>query len=122
MLCRCCSFLSTWFVFFFLMIRRPPRSTLFPYTTLFRSELRPLREHCQRRVAAHRSNSLVPVRGHRRQQQPEVLVRIAKRLLSSEYGGVIQVCCDPRRGNALEGNQIILEPLSVRVLVRKLMF
>src|SRR5215471_20561707 len=29
-----CSFL---FVFFFLMIRRPPRSTLFPYTTLFRS-------------------------------------------------------------------------------------
>src|SRR2546430_272924 len=28
---RCC-------LFFFLMIRRPPRSTLFPYTTLFRSE------------------------------------------------------------------------------------
>src|SRR3712207_7012434 len=27
------------FIFFFLMIRRPPRSTLFPYTTLFRSEL-----------------------------------------------------------------------------------
>src|SRR5947207_14868163 len=25
--------------FFFLMLRRPPRSTLFPYTTLFRSEL-----------------------------------------------------------------------------------
>src|SRR2546428_3863249 len=28
---------ATSFVFFFLMIRRPPRSTLFPYTTLFRS-------------------------------------------------------------------------------------
>src|SRR3712207_8476956 len=27
--------------FFFLMIRRPPRSTLFPYTTLFRSRLDP---------------------------------------------------------------------------------
>src|SRR5215471_21171900 len=27
--------------FFFLMIRRPPRSTLFPYTTLFRSPARP---------------------------------------------------------------------------------
>src|SRR5688572_31067631 len=26
------------FFYFFLMIRRPPRSTLFPYTTLFRSE------------------------------------------------------------------------------------
>src|SRR5438874_11806811 len=30
----CFSFLI---LFFFLMIRRPPRSTLFPYTTLFRS-------------------------------------------------------------------------------------
>src|SRR2546426_2016386 len=29
--------------FFFLMIRRPPRSTLFPYTTLFRSSLLPSR-------------------------------------------------------------------------------
>src|SRR3990170_4672389 len=30
--------LARWFrLFFFLMIRRPPRSTLFPYTTLFRS-------------------------------------------------------------------------------------
>src|SRR5688572_32546791 len=28
---------SFFLVFFFLMIRRPPRSTLFPYTTLFRS-------------------------------------------------------------------------------------
>src|SRR2546426_2149309 len=27
-------------LFFFLMIRRPPRSTLFPYTTLFRSRFR----------------------------------------------------------------------------------
>src|SRR5258708_24417916 len=26
-------------LFFFLMIRRPPRSTLFPYTTLFRSNI-----------------------------------------------------------------------------------
>src|SRR3712207_7316738 len=29
------------YMFFFLMIRRPPRSTLFPYTTLFRSEIDP---------------------------------------------------------------------------------
>src|SRR3712207_8140949 len=34
--------------FFFLMIRRPPRSTLFPYTTLFRSRCRVVRRspHC----------------------------------------------------------------------------
>src|SRR2546429_3441466 len=41
------------FFFFFLMIRRPPRSTLFPYTTLFRS----LRLHAlgiqRERAAAH---------------------------------------------------------------------
>src|SRR2546427_3843150 len=36
------------FVFFFLMIRRPPRSTLFPYTTLFRSSAR---------VAEHRGDA-----------------------------------------------------------------
>src|SRR3989440_10509849 len=35
-----------YFLFFFLMIRRPPRSTLFPYTTLFRSIL--LLEHLHR--------------------------------------------------------------------------
>ena len=32
-----------YFYFFFLMIRRPPRSTLFPYTTLFRSNKDPHR-------------------------------------------------------------------------------
>src|SRR2546422_6754040 len=38
--------LSCFLVFFFLMIRRPPRSTLFPYTTLFRSiDGRDLREY-----------------------------------------------------------------------------
>src|SRR2546422_4558005 len=40
--------------FFFLMIRRPPRSTLFPYTTLFRSDLcQEMIEHP--RVLAHRA-------------------------------------------------------------------
>src|SRR3712207_6941774 len=39
MLWSCCVNLL---FFFFLMIRRPPRSTLFPYTTLFRSDPRGL--------------------------------------------------------------------------------
>src|SRR5438477_3445377 len=55
-------------VFFFLMIRRPPRSTLFPYTTLFRSNqrrsrrseqgsvvLRVVEQRVETRVAAERS-------------------------------------------------------------------
>src|SRR5215216_7783270 len=45
------------YFFFFLMIRRPPRSTLFPYTTLFRA----------RAGAAGRGHALPRRRGHRRQ-------------------------------------------------------
>src|SRR5437588_9373189 len=37
-----CSVVCVFFSFFFLMIRRPPRSTLFPYTTLFRSRAGPI--------------------------------------------------------------------------------
>src|SRR6266480_986865 len=46
--------------FFFLMIRRPPRSTLFPYTTLFRSRVGP-----GSRLAALRGGPSEPVRWHR---------------------------------------------------------
>src|SRR5258705_8892146 len=45
------------FFFFFLMIRRPPRSTLFPYTTLFRSAETP--RAARTRLAAA-SRSLLP--------------------------------------------------------------
>src|SRR6266536_4775959 len=50
--------------FFFLMIRRPPRSTLFPYTTLFRSRVyrrrgsRPLRQHQHQRHRDRKSTRL----------------------------------------------------------------
>src|SRR5437588_6318713 len=41
------------YLFFFLMIRRPPRSTLFPYTTLFRSHFAAPNRQCRfRRPAA----------------------------------------------------------------------
>src|SRR3712207_7801861 len=60
--------------FFFLMIRRPPRSTLFPYTTLFRSRDTP-RRHVSRdharsfhdvlRAVQHRSTT-PPAAGRRR--------------------------------------------------------
>src|SRR5256885_11816993 len=43
------------FLFFFLMIRRPPRSTLFPYTTLFRS--RRHREDAAAHVGAARDHA-----------------------------------------------------------------
>src|SRR5258707_6003120 len=37
-------------MFFFLMIRRPPRSTLFPYTTLFRSSARASEDESHRKL------------------------------------------------------------------------
>src|SRR2546427_1978418 len=43
----------TRFFFFFLMIRRPPRSTLFPYTTLFRSVSGTRRAHPRRAGRRH---------------------------------------------------------------------
>src|SRR2546425_12576761 len=49
-------------LFFFLMIRRPPRSTLFPYTTLFRSILSAAKDLCVRRArsfAALRMTSII---------------------------------------------------------------
>src|SRR5437660_12821298 len=52
----------TCLLFFFLMIRRPPRSTLFPYTTLFRSRLRAwrLRDHGRVAEIAHSLQALTP--------------------------------------------------------------
>src|SRR3712207_7727040 len=63
--------------FFFLMIRRPPRSTLFPYTTLFRSRHdRRAAEHIGRRRrrdgGARHARSHVPQAGGR-------LRRVARR-------------------------------------------
>src|SRR3712207_7002642 len=69
----CCSF-------FFLMIRRPPRSTLFPYTTLFRSRRVRARQylgdgHAQRRrrrrVAGARAVRAGSVRGDARGRSEE---------------------------------------------------
>src|SRR5438874_3961374 len=55
--------------FFFLMIRRPPRSTLFPYTTLFRSlraRGRPRRAARGDRPGARRAQRSADRRGERR--------------------------------------------------------
>src|SRR5688572_32173668 len=52
----------TFFLFFlfFLMIRRPPRSTLFPYTTLFRSRAAGLRRKGAQELAGRARNPVLP--------------------------------------------------------------
>src|SRR3712207_8845587 len=65
--------------FFFLMIRRPPRSTLFPYTTLFRSGHAQVLDHEQRREArgghGARAAAVRTADGHRRRRPARGLGR-----------------------------------------------
>src|SRR3712207_7258967 len=59
--------------FFFLMIRRPPRSTLFPYTTLFRSVRR--RDRGARRLGGRCPGAELPERARRLERSGRVGVR-----------------------------------------------
>src|SRR2546422_7142052 len=63
-------------VFFFLMIRRPPRSTLFPYTTLFRSRAPPT-YGCRTGMTMERSPmSVEPVRWRSEEHTSELQSRL----------------------------------------------
>src|SRR5471030_3345065 len=76
------------FFFFFLMIRRPPRSTLFPYTTLFRSWRR---AEC--------------AAGPRRHRRPAVRQdRKSTRLNSSHLGISYAVFCLKKKKNKISDN------------------
>src|SRR3989454_9642444 len=57
------------FTFFFLMIRRPPRSTLFPYTTLFRSYR--ARKHDESRIRRTSPDGDLPIVGYGPRQKSE---------------------------------------------------
>src|SRR2546425_9530111 len=73
--------------FFFLMIRRPPRSTLFPYTTLFRSgavgshdcaaSTLPLRSWCLLRARRYPSGARRPRRRERSEEHTSELQSLA---------------------------------------------
>src|SRR2546425_3216499 len=56
--------------FFFLMIRRPPRSTLFPYTTLFRSRQARRADPLAWRVRSRGGGACVAVSPHPRDPHP----------------------------------------------------
>src|SRR3712207_8544217 len=72
-------------LFFFLMIRRPPRSTLFPYTTLFRSPPDDLRDD----LLAGEGALPYPVReNHGRSHEP--LRPLGRRLRSEEHTSELQ--------------------------------
>src|SRR4030067_2011887 len=70
-----CAFLF----FFFLMIRRPPRSTLFPYTTLFRS--RPCGPRGCRAATGTRPKPSSPARSEEHTSELQSLAYLVCRLL-----------------------------------------
>src|SRR3712207_6980797 len=75
--------------FFFLMIRRPPRSTLFPYTTLFRSA------RAQARVRERRRRPAGAARGPRARSRADPResdrpVDLARRCRSEEHTSELQ--------------------------------
>src|SRR2546429_8709187 len=61
------------------MIRRPPRSTLFPYTTLFRSHIHYGRRVI-RRVTRGKRNNYDVERSHRHRTEAEIALRICRTL------------------------------------------
>src|SRR3712207_9449822 len=81
--------MSTFYMFFFfLMIRRPPRSTLFPYTTLFRS-LVVFEKVLEVRAADLEPDSIVLVRGTvEHGDNGEVSIKVADR--SEEHTSELQ--------------------------------
>src|SRR3712207_8999517 len=103
--------------FFFLMIRRPPRSTLFPYTTLFRSNAvaaieiacwdiigketgRPIYD-----LLGGRYHETLPVYAngwYQGERRPEMLDRKSTRLNSSHANISYAVFCLKKKNNKLE--------------------
>src|SRR2546429_5328798 len=68
-------------IFFFLMIRRPPRSTLFPYTTLFRSGNRKIRCYAALRLRRLRDDRFVSKRSEEHTSELQSRLHLVCRLL-----------------------------------------
>src|SRR3712207_9039099 len=97
------------------MIRRPPRSTLFPYTTLFRSSLgTPLQDRAAHERGLHRDD-----RAHRRVAAPDLLDDERVRLVVQPGAAVL--ARDDRSEVALVGDlphEVQIEVVAPRVLAR----
>src|SRR5206468_7224913 len=95
--------------YFFLMIRRPPRSTLFPYTTLFRSLARVEGEPDGNQAERARVLGLVRERDARRARldAPDARDRKSTRLNSSHDQISYAVFCLKKKNNSLNNNIMI---------------
>src|SRR2546422_4480289 len=92
-------FHSLSFFFFFLMIRRPPRSTLFPYTTLFRSR-RDREGHGRSASGGARRGRDAPPRRDREELPARIQDRKSTRLNSSHgYISYAVFCLKKKKTN-----------------------
>src|SRR5258708_29426076 len=77
------------------MIRRPPRSTLFPYTTLFRSD------HQDRAVGCHLADQ-------RRDQSDILLAETGHRLVEQQHHRIERQCPGDRKSTRLNSSHQII--------------
>src|SRR5256885_6128091 len=104
-------------LFFFLMIRRPPRSTLFPYTTLFRSRpAQPARGDLE--VVSRANVALAPVR--------HAAADLAQQSRSEEHTSELQSPCNLVCRLLLEKKKkstiLIEQPIIVLLLLSQPLF
>src|ERR1039457_6907651 len=88
--CTLVSRLLFFFMVFFLMIRRPPRSTLFPYTTLFRS-LCPC-SWLPRSSSARRRSARGPRRSEEHTSELQSPCNLVCRLLLEKKNIILRMC------------------------------
>ena len=79
-----------------------------------------VRQHGERRVGAHRSDRLLAVQRHRREQNPQILLRVAERALPVQHRVVIGQRQQRRGLEVLERDHVLGEPLRVRLRRRQL--
>src|SRR3712207_8971604 len=105
---------------FFLMRRRPPRSTLFPYTTLFRSRERGVREDATPRTAGTPGSRVRVVPDHQPRREREVPVdrldrdqdRKSTRLNSSHANISYAVFCLKKKNETLMRTRVWLSTVT----------
>src|SRR5258705_8151019 len=85
-------------IFFFLMIRRPPRSTLFPYTTLFRSTEPPSINFTESAVLQPRQVAQILLQRDRK----------STRLNSSHLGISYAVFCLKKKKMSLDVEEVVI--------------
>src|SRR5437016_14069344 len=103
LVCTPCVFTAKLFWFFFLMIRRPPRSTLFPYTTLFRSPACTAAPGCSSAASAGPSTPL----GHADLAVLKIHVGLDQELE--------RVGLSPEPAGDLEGDDVVVDRKSTRL-------